>query len=60
MSNRKSKADELLLRLLKRDGWWACKDCATENWVMYHKKEELSCPKTGKPREECEINHVAS
>jgi hypothetical protein len=58
MSKKNIEEELFLLNLLRRDGWWACKDCTTENWTMYHKKEELNCPKTGKPREECEVENI--
>jgi hypothetical protein len=50
----KQEMDDFILLLLQRDGNWACKDCSTENWQVWHRKDEPSCPKTGKPREECE------
>ena len=53
----KMKIDEELKWLsdkMKKDGWWSCKLCSTDNWEKFHKAEETECPKTNKPRKEAE------
>ena len=58
MSELRKSNEDLLDRLLMRDGWWLCKYCGNENWQVYHRKEEITCPETGKSREDAEVENV--
>ena len=57
-SKEKKEADDFVKQLLIENGEWPCVDCSTENWQMWHRKDNLSCPKTGRLREECEDKTV--
>jgi len=49
------EALDLFDKIAKRDGWWACKYCSNDNWTVRHKRDDVTCDKTGKLRKDAEI-----
>jgi ssDNA-binding Zn-finger/Zn-ribbon topoisomerase 1 len=44
--------NKAIIDFQRRHGFWPCLDCSTKNETIWHKAEEVTCPKTGKPRSE--------
>jgi len=54
---KKKESDNLINELIKNSGYWPCRFCSNENWIVNHRPEETVCSKTNEPREIAEIKY---